>query len=38
MIDTKILLALALLLGSLTMGPTTTSGGLPIPNISVSAQ
>lgn len=35
MIDTTIVLAIALLLGSVTMGPTAPSGGLPIPNHGV---
>jgi hypothetical protein len=38
MIDTKILLAIALLIGTLSMGPTQPSGGLPIPNQSIDAQ
>jgi len=32
MIDTKIILALALLLGSLKIGGKPPAGGLPIPN------
>ena len=36
MIDTKVILALALLLGTFTVANKPPAGGIPIPNIGVS--